>query len=94
MTLRDAHRPAVPAELRNDQCQTRELQERAILLALPCDVGQDHPQGRWRCASHVMALRPPVAEQPVSASEPGDRSPARTQTEQIGPLRFGRDPAT
>jgi hypothetical protein len=31
MTLRDAHRPAAPAELRNDQCQARELQERAIL---------------------------------------------------------------
>lgn len=31
MTLRDAHRPAAPAELRNDQCQERELQERAIL---------------------------------------------------------------
>ena len=55
MTLRDAHRPAAPAELRNDQCQARELQERAILLALQCDVGQDHPHRRWRCASHVMA---------------------------------------
>jgi hypothetical protein len=68
MTLRDAHRPAAPAELRNDQRQARELQERVILLALQWDVGQDHPHGRWRCASHVMALRPPVAEQPVSAS--------------------------
>jgi hypothetical protein len=38
MTLRDAHRPTAPAELRNDQCQARELQERAILLALQCDV--------------------------------------------------------
>lgn len=43
MTLRDAHRPAAPAELRNYQCQARELQERVILLALQCDVGQDHP---------------------------------------------------
>ena len=34
MTLRDAHRPAAPAELRNDQCQARELQERAILPVL------------------------------------------------------------
>ena len=50
-TVRWSYRQVAEAAF---QC-ARELQERAILLALQCDVGQDHPQGRWRCASHVMA---------------------------------------
>ncbi len=42
---------------RNDQRQARQLQERAILPALQCAAGQDHPQGRF--ASHVMAYGHP-----------------------------------
>ena len=52
-------RPAAPAQRRNDQRQARELQERAILPALQCEAGQDHPQGRF--ASHVMAYGHPCA---------------------------------
>jgi len=37
----------------------RELQEQAILPALQCEAGQDHPQGRF--ASHVMAYGHPCA---------------------------------
>jgi len=44
-------RPAAPAGRRDDQCQARELLERAILPALQYEAGQDHPQGRF--ASHV-----------------------------------------
>jgi hypothetical protein len=74
MTLRDAHRPAAPAELRNDQCQARELQERAILLPLQCDVGQDHPHRALALRVTCDGLRPPVAEQPVSADSPTSRA--------------------
>ena len=56
MTLRDAHRPAAPAELRNDQCQARELQERAILLVLQCDVGSCE-EGSRRTVSPSPAAR-------------------------------------
>jgi hypothetical protein len=33
--------------------QVHALQEQAILPALQCEAGQDHPQGRF--ASHMMA---------------------------------------
>jgi hypothetical protein len=49
--------PAAPAGRRNDQRQTRELQERAILPALQCEARQDHPKGRF--ASGVMAYGHP-----------------------------------
>ena len=52
-------RPAAPTQRRNDQRQARELQKRAILPALQCEAGQDHPQGRF--ASHVMACGHPCA---------------------------------
>ena len=48
-------RLAAPARRRNDQRQARELQERAILPALQCEAGEDHPQGRF--ASYVMQCR-------------------------------------